>query len=158
MKEILFVLCVVAVTVYLIVTAWEDYETCEITRWKHFIGLLPAMILFCMRMDTFSWIEFVIIIIFVTMYVLVGYLGIYGVADGFVFAILTMLFGAVGGVTGIGIVIIIMIIAGFSFMINHLVTCMIRKKRLFRNVAAAFVPHILVGYIFAWIGLLIYAA
>ena len=78
-------------------------------------------------------------------------------ADGFVFAILTLLFGAVGGVAGVGIVIIIMIIAGFSFLLNHLVICMIKRKRLFQNVAAAFVPHILVGYIFAWTGLLIYA-
>lgn len=157
MKEILFVLCVLAVTAYLAVTAWEDYKTCEITRWKHLLGLIPATILLFMRMNTFSGIEFIIVLVFIALYVLAGYLGIYGVADGFVFAILTLLFGAVGGVAGIGIVIIIMIIAGFSFVMNHLVICMIKKKRVFQNVAAAFVPHILVGYIITWTGLLMYA-
>ena len=49
MKEIIFVLCVVAVTAYLAVTAWEDHKTCEVTRWKHLIGVFPAMILFFMR-------------------------------------------------------------------------------------------------------------
>ena len=158
MKEILLVVCVVAVTAYLAVTAWEDFRTCEITRWKHLLGLIPATILLCTRMNTFSGIEFIIVLVFIALYVLAGYLGIYGVADGFVFAILTLFFGAVGGVAGIGIVIIIIIIAGFSFLINHLVTCMIRKKRLLQNVATAFVPHIFVGYIFAWIGLIMYAA
>lgn len=157
MKEILFVLCVLAVTAYLAVTAWEDFKTCEITRWKHLIGLIPATILLYMRMNTFSRIELLIVLVFIVLYVIAGYCGIYGVADGFVFAILTLLFGAVGGVAGIGIVIIIMIIAGFSFVINHLVICMIKKKRVFQNVAAAFVPHILVGYIFTWTGLLMYA-
>ena len=158
MKEILFVLCVLAVTAYLAVAAWEDFKTCEITRWKHLMGLIPATILLCMGMNTFSRLELIIVLVFIVLYVIAGYCGVYGVADGFVFAILTLLFGAVGGVTGIGIVIIIMIIAGFSFLINHLVICMIKKKRLFQNVAAAFVTHILVGYIFVWTGLLIYAA
>ena len=157
MKEILFVLCVLAVTAYLAVTAWEDFKTCEITRWKHLIGLIPAFILLCMRMNTFSGLELIIVLVFIVLYVIAGYCGIYGVADGFVFAILTLLFGAVGGVAGIGIVIIIMIIAGFSFVINHLVICMIKKKRVFQNVASAFVPHILVAYIFTWTGLLMYA-
>jgi len=89
--------------------------------------------------------------------VLAGYLGVYGVADGFVFAILTLFFSAVGGVAGVGIAIIIMIIAGFSFIINHLVICIIKKKRVFQNLAAAFVPHIWVGYILTWTGLLMYA-
>lgn len=157
MKEILFVLCVLAVTAYLVVTAWEDFKTCEITRWKHLIGLIPTIILLCMRMNTFFRLELIIVLVFIVLYVIAGYCGIYGVADGFVFAILTLLFGAVGGVAGIGIVIIIMIIAGFSFLINHLVICMIKKKRVFQNVAAAFVPHILVGYILIWTGLLMYA-
>lgn len=157
MKEILFVLCVVAVTAYLAVTAWEDFRTCEITRWKHLLGLIPAVILLCIRMNTFSGIEFIIVLGFSTLYVLAGYLGVYGIADGFVFAILTLFFGAVGGVAGIGIVIIIMIIAGFSFIMNHLVICMIIKKRVFQNLAAAFVPHILMGYILTWTGLLMYA-
>lgn len=157
MKEILFVLCVLGVTAYLAVTAWEDYNTCEITRWKHLMGVVPAIILLCMRMNTLFGLELIIILVFIGLYVIAGYCGIYGVADGFVFAILTLLFGAVGGVAGIGIVIIIMIIAGFSFLLTHLVICMIEKKRLFQNVAAAFVPHILVGYVLAWTGLLIYA-
>jgi len=154
MRSVIFVLCVLVVTAYLAVVAWEDHKTCEVTRWKHLLGLSPAIILFCMKISEFSRLEVVLLFVFVSMYVLFGYLGVYGVADGFVLAILTLSFGAVGGVAGIGIVIVIMIVAGFSFMINHLFICMRKKRKLFQNVAAAFLPHIFVGYIFICVGLL----
>lgn len=154
MREVIFVLCVLAVTAYLAVAAWEDYKTCGITRWKHLIGLLPATILLCMRINVFSGLDFVIVLLFIGLYVLAGYIGIYGAADGFVFAILTLLFSSIGGVAGIGVVILIMVIAGFSFLVNHVVTCIVRRKNLFHNVAGAFVPHILVGYIVVWSGLM----
>lgn len=156
MKEYIFLVCILTVTVYLAVAAIEDYKTCEVTRWKHLIGGVPALVLLWMRKNMLSEMDLIIVLVFVTLYVFVGCIGIYGIADGFVFTILTIFFGSISGMTGVGIVIIIMILAGFSFMANHLFICIKNKKSLFENVAAAFVPHIFVGYVFAWIGMIIY--
>ena len=158
MKESLFVLSVLAVTVYLIVTAWEDYKTCEVTRWKHLIGGIPAIFLLCTKCGQFSWQEYAMILAFSLLFVLAGCMGAYGMADGYVFMILTLLFGSMGGMAGVGIVILIMITAGFSFLIHHLVKCMIKRRKLFQNMAAALIPHILIGYGIVWTGVFIYAA
>ena len=156
MREILFVACVLAVTVYLTVTAWEDHKTCEVTRWKHLIGGIPAIYLLCSRYELFLWWEYAVLLAFSAMYVLAGCMGVYGMADGYVLAILTLFFSGIGGLAGAGIVVLIMIVAGFSFLVTHLIECMVKRKKLFRNMAAAFVPHILIGYIVAWIGLFLY--
>ena len=95
---------------------------------------------------------------FSLLFVLAGCLGAYGMADGYVFMILTLFFGSMGGMTGIGMVILIMITAGFSFLIHHLVKCMIKRRKLFQNMAAALIPHILIGYGIVWAGVFIYAA
>jgi len=158
MKESLFVLCALAVTVYLTVAAWEDYKTCEVTRWKHLIGGIPAICLFCTQCGQHSWQEYAMTFAFSLLFVLAGCLGAYGMADGYVFMILTLFFGSMGGMTGIGMVILIMITAGFSFLIHHLVKCMIKRRKLFQNMAAALIPHILIGYGIVWAGVFIYAA
>ena len=98
------------------------------------------------------------ILAFSFLFVLIGSLGAYGMADGYVFMILTLFWGSVGGLAGIGMVILIMIIAGFSFLIHHLVKCMVNKGKLFQNMAAALIPHILIGYGIIWAGIFIYAA
>lgn len=158
MKESLFVLSVLAVTVYLTVAAWEDYKTCEVTRWKHLIGGIPAICLLGTKYGQYSWQEYAMILAFACLFVLAGCLGAYGMADGYVFMILTLLFGSMGGPAGVGIVILIMITAGFSFLIHHLVKCIVKRKKIFRNMAAALIPHILIGYGIVWVGIFIYAA
>lgn len=158
MKGSLFVLSVLAVTVYLTVAAWEDYKTCEVTRWKHLIGGIPAIFLLCTKCGQFSWQEYAMILAFALLFVLAGCLGVYGMADGYVFMNLTLLFGSIGGMAGIGMVILIMVTAGCSFLINHLVKCIEKRRKLFQNMAAALIPHILIGYVIVWVGVFIYAA
>ena len=147
MQQNVFLLCVLAVTAYLAVTAWEDHKTCEVTRWKHLIGLVPASCISVFRLDYHSFMECAIILAFSVAYILIGYLGVYGKADGFVFAILSLFFGGIGGLAGIGIVILIMVLSAISFMVKHIVVCISRKEKLFRNVAGAYIPHIFVGYL-----------
>lgn len=158
MKEILFILSVLAVTVYLTVAAWEDHKTCEVTRWKHLIGGIPVVLLLCSKYSQYSWQEYALILVFSLLFVLAGCVGVYGMADGYVLMILVLLFGSIGGVMGIGMVILIMVIAGFSFVLTHLIKCIVKRRRLFQNMAAAFIPHILVGYVLIWIGVMIHAA
>ena len=158
MKEILFILSVLAVTVYLTVAAWEDHKTCEVTRWKHLIGGIPVVLLLCSKYSQHSWQEYALILVFSLLFVLAGCVGVYGMADGYVLMILVLLFASIGGVMGIGMVILIMVIAGFSFVLTHLIKCIVKRRRLFQNMAAAFIPHILVGYVLIWIGVMIHAA
>lgn len=153
MQKMLFLLCVCTVTVYLAVTAIEDYKTCKVTRWKHLIGFVPASIWLVVNGKANSKADIAMVLLFVFLFVTIGYAGVYGVADGFVLANLTILFGGIGGVTGVGAVILIMISAGFSFIICHIIRCLIKKKRLFQNKASAFVPHILIGYVIIMLGL-----
>lgn len=75
-------------------------------------------------------------------------------ADGFVFANLTLFWGGIGGVAGVGMVILIMVIAGFSGMVEILVRRQVTMKNFRENGKIAFVPHILVGYIIAFIKVL----
>ena len=152
MKESLFVLCVLAVTVYLIVTAWEDHKTCEVTRWKHLIGGISAMLLLCIQIDQYSWQEYAMILAFSLIFVLIGCIGVYGRADAYVLMILSLHFGSIGGLAGIGIVLLIMITAAFSFLVCHVVECVVTHKKI-RNVAGALIPHIFVGYITVSVGM-----
>lgn len=158
MREILFVVCVLAVTVYLTVTAWEDHKTCEVTRWKHLIGGIPAIYLLCSRYVLLSWQEYAILFAFSSLYILAGCMGVYGMADGYVLSVLNLFFCSIGGVSGSGIVVLVMIAASVSFLIIHLVRSVVKRRRLFSNMTGAFVPHILVGYVSAWMVLFLYAA
>lgn len=146
MKTIFFVISVLAVTAYLAVTAWEDYKTCEVTRWKHLIGLFPVVAMFLTNVNLHSMEENVLVLFFAAIYVVIGFAGVYGLADGLVLANLTLFFGSIGGLSGSGAVLLIMVIAAFSFLFCHTVTCVVKHRKVFRNMAGALVPHILVGY------------
>jgi len=78
------------------------------------------------------------------------------VADGFVFANLSLLFGGIGGTVGIGAVILIAVIAAFSAFFCHNLKYLIKKKKIFQNAAGAFIPHILFGYVVLTLGLIAY--
>ena len=156
MKTILFVLCVLAVTVYLTVAAIEDYRTCEVTRWKHLIGLISASISIISNMKIHSMIDFAIILAFSVIFMWIGLAGVYGMADGFVLANLTLYFGSIAGDMGAGIVIIL-VIAAFSFLICHIRKCLIYKEEINKNIKGALIPHILVGYVAVMIPVLVNA-
>lgn len=147
MRESIFLICVLAVTVYLAVTAWEDHKTCEVTRWKHLIGGIPAIILYCLHWNQHGMEENAMILAFAIIYVAVGFAGIYGFADGLVLANLSLFFGSIGGATGCGVILLIMIIAAFSFLICHVVKSIVTRRKVFQRISGALIPHILVGYL-----------
>ena len=153
MKTVFFLGSIVAVTVYLIAAAIEDYKTCQVTRWKHFIGFIPAFLWFVINIRQFLIVEFTIILAFLLTFIGIGYEGIYGLADGFVLANLSLLFGGTGGAAGIGMVILIMLVASFSFFICHVWSRFIKKESIFKNAAGPLIPHITVGYIITMLGL-----
>lgn len=68
-------------------------------------------------------------------------------ADGLVFSNLTLFFGGIGGVSGVGMVILFMILAGFSGMAEILVRKLATMRNFKENRKIAFVPHIAVGYV-----------
>lgn len=86
MGNVLFVVCVVAITVYMAVTAWEDYKSCEVTRWKHIIGGIPAILLYIINAGRYSVMENLLILVFAVLYIIIGYCGVYGMADGLLLA------------------------------------------------------------------------
>ena len=146
-KGIIFVICVLAVTVYLIVAAIEDAKSMEVTRGKHVIGFIPAVVVWGLFTRERNICDIGIIILFIGLWILCGWIRVYGMADGFVFANLTLFWGGIGGVAGIGIVILIMILAGFSGMVEIFVKKLATLKNFSENRKIAFVPHILVGYV-----------
>ena len=156
MRNFLFLISMVAVTVYLIVVAIEDHKTCEVTRWKHFIGFIPAFLWFVINVRQFLMVDLAIILAFLLAFICIGYVGIYGLADGFVFAILLLLFGGVGGITGIGVVILIMILACFSGMTEMLLRKIVTAANFKQSRHIAFIPHILTGYTAVMIALFIW--
>lgn len=147
MEKVVFLLCVLAVTVYLAVTAWEDHKSCEVTRWKHLIGGIPAIFLSIMNAGHHGLEENAIILAFAMIYIVVGYVGVYGFADGLVLAVLTLFFGSIGGAIGSGAVLLITILAAFSFLGCHMVKCAVEHKKITGSIAGALVPHILIGYL-----------
>lgn len=146
MRGILFMVCVAAVMVYLIVAAMEDTKSMEVTRRKHLIGFIPTVIVWILFAGERNACDILMTILFAGIWLLCGKIGIYGMADGFVFANLALLFGAVGGVVGNGLVILIMVIAGFSGMGEILIRRMFTMKNFKEKRKIAFVPHIFVGY------------
>lgn len=147
MREWILLLCVCAVTAYLVVTALEDHKSCTVTRWKHLIGGIPAILLYIVNFCQRSWEENAMILAFSVMYIIIGFVGVYGFADGLVLAVLTVFFGSIGGAIGSGAVLLIAIIASFSFLICHVIRNTMKGRKIFQNMAGAFVPHILVGYL-----------
>lgn len=147
MEKVVFLVCALAVTVYLAVTAWEDHKSCEVTRWKHLIGGIPAIFLFFLNVNKYNLEENAIILAFSLLYVVIGCVGVYGFADGLVLANLSLFFGSIGGVYGSGAVLLIMILSSFSFLGCHVVKCIMKKQKVFRNIAGALIPHIMAGYL-----------
>lgn len=154
--SILFVCSILIVTAYLILTAREDARSFEVTRIKHLMGLIPAMCILLLNLKKLSLFDFGMTVLFVLLCVIIGVLGIYGMADGFVFANLTVLFGGIGGSTGVSMVILIMILACFSGLTEMMLRKMITWADLKRNSHIAFVPHILTGYVSVMIALMIW--
>lgn len=155
-RSILLIFAVVIMSIYLILTADEDSRSCEVTRNKHLIGFLPSVIILLMYVKERSLFDIGMNVLFVLLCLLIGIKGIYGLADGFVFANLTIAFGGVGGTAGIGLVILIMILACFSGMTEMLLRKMVTMTGFRRNSHIAFVPHILAGYTAVMIALFIW--
>jgi len=139
-------ICVAAVTVYLIVAAIEDAKSMEVTRGKHLIGLISAVVVWIMYAGERNIYDLGFITVFTGLWLLCGWIGIYGMADGFVFSNLTLSMGGIGGVAGVGMVILIMVLAGFSGMVEILVQKLVTMKNFKENRKIAFVPHIMMGY------------
>ncbi len=131
----------------MVLAALEDYKSLEVTRWKHLIGLIPALLCLYVGSGKHPMADYVFILVFVVLFLAFGHIRIYGLADGFVLANLTLLFGSIGGVTGIGAVVVIMVLAAFSMVICHIGKAIVKKKGLLQNYAMAFVPHLCVGYV-----------
>ena len=126
------------------------------TRIKHLVGFIPAILMMIVNVGTYSWFDIGMIELFVLLCLWMGMKGIYGMADGFVFANLVLMFGGISGATGIGVVIFIMILACFSGMIEMLLKKMVTLANFRENRHIAFVPHILTGYLAVMIGLCIW--
>ena len=154
--SILFVCSILIVTAYLILTAREDAGCFEVTRIKHLMGLIPALCILLLNLKKLSLFDLGMTVLFVLLCLIIGVLGIYGMADGFVFANLTILFGGIGGSAGVSMVILIMILACFSGLTEMMLRKMITWADLKRNSHIAFVPHILTGYVSVMIALMIW--
>ena len=146
-KGIFFIICALAVTVYLIVAAIEDAKNMEVTRGKHLIGFIPALATWLLCAEGRNIFDIGVVILLIGLWLLCGWIKVYGMADGFVFSNLTLFWGGVGGVTGVGMVILIMVLAGFSGMVEILARKLATIKSFQKNRKIAFVPHIFVGYV-----------
>ena len=147
LQRSMLAVCGLSVMVYLIVAAIEDGRNMEVTRGKHLIGFIPAVaawILFARERNIY---DIGIIILFIGGWLLCGRIEIYGMADGFVFGNLTLLFGGMEGAAGIGLVILIIILACFSGMVEIFLRKMVTAATFKQNKHIAFVPHILTGYV-----------
>lgn len=154
--SILFIYSVLIITAYLILTAREDARSFEVTRIKHLIGFIPALCILLLNLKKLSMFDLGVIAMFVLLCLIIGVIGIYGMADGFVFANLTLLFGGIGGIAGVGLVVLIMILACFSGLIEILMQRMLTLVNIRKNKKIAFVPHILLGYGVVMIALIIW--
>ena len=155
-KSILLFCSLVVMTIYLIVTADEDAKSFEVTRLKHLIGFVPAELILLVYVKERSLFDIGMIALFVLLCLVMGMMRIYGMADGFVFTNMILLFGGVGGTAGIGLVILIMILACFSGMTEMLLRKMVTMAGFRQNRHIAFVPHILTGYAAVMVALFIW--
>lgn len=155
-KSIIFIGCMLVVTIYLLITAREDARSCQVTRIKHLAGLVPAVCMLFMNVRARSLSDIGAVLLFMLIFLVCGLKKIYGMADGFVFMNLTLLFGGAYGVAGIGVVILIMVLACVSGMAEILMRKMITIENFRQKAHIAFVPHILIGYIAVMSALLIW--
>ncbi len=149
----MFLLSFIVLSVYMIIVATEDLKTCEVTRWKHLIGLAAALISMALGFNRHLRMDYILIFVCMAVFILAGCVGAYGLADGFVLSNLTLFYGFIGGMEGVGLVCVIIIIASFSMLISHVVRAVRKKEQIFINRTAAFIPHLFVGYV-AVMGLL----
>lgn len=103
-------------TIYLFIAAKEDAKSFQVTRWKHLLGLLADVVLLIIFMKERSILEFAIMISFMVSALVAARIKIYGLADGFAIANMLLFFGSISGIIGIGLVILILILACFSAM------------------------------------------
>lgn len=134
-------------TLYLIVEAIEDAKTMEATRGERLIGFIPAVMVWTLCAGKRNIGDIGIIILFIGLWMLCGWIRVYGMADGFVFANLTLFWGGIGGVAGVSMVILNMVLAGFSGMVEVLVRKLATLNNFRENRKIAFVPYIGVGYV-----------
>ena len=92
-----------------------------------------------------------VVLDFAAIFIGSGLFSVYGLADGFVLANLTLMFGGIGGAMGAGMVVLIMVLASFSFLVYRCICDRITIKRLMKDKGAAFIPHVSVGYALVWI-------
>lgn len=147
MKSMLLIGSFVATATYLILVAVEDSKSFQVTRWKHLIGMIPALLLTLVYIGERSVLDMGMILLFVLLWMFFGKRKVYGMADGFVFVNLTILFGAIGGMAGIGLVILILILACFSGMAELFLRKMVTVASFQAKKHIAFVPHILTGFL-----------
>ncbi len=147
MKSILFIIALEIFTSYMTMAAVEDFKTCQVTRWKHLIGLISSLACLLICFDRNLMLDYMLLPVFMAIFILVGIRKVYGLADGFVFANLTLLLGGIGGLAGVGAVIILMIVAAFLYLIFYIGRAVIGKAKLFENTASAFIPYIYASYI-----------
>ena len=157
MQSLIFVSSLVAVTVYLIVAAAEDRKYMEVTRWKHLIGFVPGVITLVTFGHKHTEMDIIFSLLFALGCVICGLVGIYGLADGFVFGNLTLWFGGIGGRMGIGVVVLIMVVACFWCFVDMVIRIKFTVKNIFGVKDVAFVPHILNGYVTVMIAVFIYS-
>ncbi len=138
-----------AATVYMQAVALEDSRTCQVTRWKHLIGFLPAITLLIINPYRLRVVDYACILLFTLLFFLFAGIKVYGLADGFVLANLTLLFGGIGGLAGVGMVILIIIIASMSMLLCHAFQAVRKKQKVLINASGAFIPHLLTGYLAA---------
>ena len=120
------------------------------------IGLIPAIFLSIAYIEERNWFDICMIVLFVLLCLFIGMRGIYGMVDGFVLANLMLIFGGIGGTAGIGLVILIMILACLSGMTEMLLRKIVTLVNFRQNRHIASVPHILNGYVSAMIALIVW--
>lgn len=147
MERILLITAITLFTLYMITTAVEDFKSCQVTRWKHLIGFGAALICLFLFFYKQTLMSLAFVLLFALLFIVFGLCRVYGLADGFVLANLTLLFGSMGGLSGVALVVFIVMTASISMLLNHMVYSIVKKKKRFTNRETAFVPHIFVGYL-----------
>lgn len=142
-------------TSYLLIAANEDARSMHVTRWKHLIGLSAAVIFSISFIGDRTVTEICATLLIAGIMLIAGAFRIYGMADGYVLGNLTIFMGSICGMTGVGAVILIMILASFSAMTEMFLRKMLTISNMRRNLHIAFVPHIWNGYVAVMVALFI---
>jgi len=68
MKSMLLIGSFAATTIYLILAAVEDAKSFQVTRWKHLIGMIPALLLTMVYIRERSVLDMGMILLFVLLW------------------------------------------------------------------------------------------